>query len=739
MVNTEILAPVGKMSMLYAGLSAGACSFYLALDDFGARAYAKNFSIDNIEEVIDLIHLFDRKVFITINTLIKDEEMDKALSYVERLIEYGADGILIQDIGFYSLIKDLKIVGDKKTEFHASTQMAIKDYDGAKALMDLGFDRVVIARETPIDEIKKIAKLDIDTEVFVHGSLCVSYSGECLLSSYLGRRSANRGRCAGICRKKYKLINDKKILGYDYYLSMKDLNTIDNINELVEAGVDSLKIEGRMKTDEYVYNTVRNYKRKLNDGIYNSNEIEDISNRSYTKGFIFDQKRDYLALEGENRHRVIGEVFEKSNNKYFKSNSNLKKESILEVITDKGRKLPYTLTSDIKRGDVIELKDFKDAKIGSNISLLNSSALKENLEEGLKNYENLPLDINFTGKLGGLPKISLGYKDIEISLLGDEKIEEAKKISLSVDDIKENLTKLGNTIYEKRFVHVDIDDNIFMRKKDINELRRKAIDKLNEKRLAPFKKKRPSIEKRALKENQDKTSEKNIELLSNDIDRKLIEDFDNIYLREYDNKFDGLNLYYILDADKSYDKDKLIKFLLDKNFKGVVFNNYKDFVLIDDLKKNNLKIRIGRYLNVFNSYSFDFYDDFSEMISSSVENSFDNINKNSKRYNTEILDFGPIELMNMRNCPFSAIKKCGLKGCETCRFRNSQIEDEDGNLFDIRRNDGLSRIYSREITNVDLKKLEKSVSLLYLVRNNEDIKNINNTKTNNIGYDRGVI
>ena len=738
MKNIEILAPVGKMSMLDAGISAGACSFYLALDDFGARAYAKNFSLDNIEEVIDYIHLFDKKVFITINTLIKDEEIDKAIFYIEKLFEYGADAILIQDIGLYSLVKNINKKSNHKLEFHASTQMAIKDYEGALTAKNLGFDRVVVARETEIDEIEKICKLDIDTEVFVHGSLCVSFSGECLLSSYLGKRSANRGRCAGICRKKYKLINDGKILGEDYYLSMKDLSTIDYTDRLIKAGVDSLKIEGRMKTDEYVYNTVKNYRQKLENNFYDKDQLRDISNRSYTKGFIFGQKSSYLALENENKHREIGQVYEKNGKRFFKSNSSLIKESILQVTTEKNRKLPLTLTEDLKKGQELELKDFKDAKIGSKIYLLSSKVLKDNLDQGLNSYKNLPLDISFFAKIGKYPKITLQYKDTKISYEGESLVEEGKNISLEKNHIEENLTKLGNTIYEARNVEIDIDKNIFLRKKDINSMRRRAVEDLNEKRLAFYKNNPVKIKKRKLKEYKAFTREKNIELLENDIDPSLLNDFDNIYLRKYDKKFDGLNIFYIMDADKKYDHN-FISFLKDKNFKGVVFNNYKDFVLKDELLKNGLEIRIGRYLNVFNSYSFDFYSDFSSMICSSVENSFENINKNSKSYPTEILAYGPIELMNMRHCPFSAIKKCGLKGCESCKFSNSQIKDEDNNLFDIKRSDGLSRIYSKEITNIDLKKIENSVSLLYLVRDNEDIKNIRRSKINNLGYDRGVI
>lgn len=738
MRNVEILAPVGKMSMLYAGLSAGACSFYLALDDFGARAYAKNFSIENIEEVIDYVHLFDKKVFITINTLIKDEEIDKAIFYIEKLFEYGADAILIQDIGLYSLVKDINENAKHKLEFHASTQMAIKDYDGALTAKKLGFDRVVVARETEIDEIEKICKLDIDTEVFVHGSLCVSFSGECLMSSYLGKRSANRGRCAGICRKKYQLINDGKVLGEDYYLSMKDLSTIDFTDDLIKAGVDSLKIEGRMKTDEYVYNTVKNYGEKIYENSYDNNQLRDISNRSYTSGFIFGQKSAYLALENENKHREIGEVYEKNGKRFFKSNSNLIKESILQVTTEKNKKLPLTLTEDLKKNQELELKDFPDAKLNSNIYLLSSKILKENLDQGLNYYKNLPLDIKFEVKIGQKPKITLKYKDTKISYEGENLVEEGKNISLTKKDISENLTKLGNTIYKANEVEINIAPNIFLRKKDINSMRRKAIEILNEKRLSHYKNTPVKIKKRKLKDKKNFKREKNIELLSNDIDISLLKDFDNIYLRKYDKKFDGLNIFYIMDADQKYDLD-FISFLKEKNFKGVVFNNYKDFVLKDELLKNGFEIRIGRYLNVFNSYAFDFYSDFSSMISSSVENSFENINKNSKIYPTEILAYGPIELMNMRHCPFSTIKKCGLNGCESCKFSDSKIKDEDGNIFDIKRRDGLSRIYSNESANIDLKKIEKSVSLLYLVREDEDLKNIRKNKINNLGYDRGVI
>jgi U32 family peptidase len=293
MTKTEVLAPVGNFDMFYASLSGGADSFYLSLDEFGARAYAENFTIENIKEVIDLVHLFGKRIFITMNTLIKDSEMKKAISYVEKLYEYGTDGLIIQDIGFFSIIKD-KVPG---MQLHASTQMAVREYYGAKYLASLGFDRIVIARETPIEEIRKIASLSCQLEVFVHGSLCVSYSGECLMSSFYGGRSANRGRCAGPCRQKYQLIADDKVIADDYILNMKDLNVIDNMDELLEIGIDCIKIEGRMKTPEYVYTAVSNYKSQIYEKSYSYNDLIDSSNRGYTNGFIFGQNKEYIALK----------------------------------------------------------------------------------------------------------------------------------------------------------------------------------------------------------------------------------------------------------------------------------------------------------------------------------------------------------------------------------------------------------------------------------------------------------
>lgn len=734
MKKPEILAPVGNLSMLYGAIAANADSFYLGLDDFSARAYAENFTIGNIEEIIDYIHLFGKKIYITINTLIKDFEMEKVIANIEKLYKYGVDGLIIQDIGLFSIIKDKF----PNLKLHASTQMAVRDYYGAKYLSSIGFDRIVIARECPIEEIKKIKSLPIEIEVFVHGSLCVSYSGECLMSSYFGGRSANRGRCAGPCRQKYQLISEGKKFPYDYYLNMKDLNTIDKLDELIELEVDSIKIEGRMKTPEYVHSVVKNYRSKIDENFYNEDELSDSSNRQFTQGFIFGQKNDYISLKDSNKHRIVGKVQSDKGKKYFISNSTLEKEDILEITTDKGKKLPFTTTKTYKKNEKIFLEKYKDALVESNVLLLNSKKLSNTLKDDLNSYRNLPVSLYFKAKIGAYPQITLTYKDISASYKGDSKVEKAEKIAVNKEDIKENLEKFTDEIFGPTQISIDIDENIFIRKKDINQCRRSAIKLLENEILKDYKRNAVKISLPDIKKVNTGKRERNIELLTNDISPKLLKDFDNIYLRSYDKKYQGNNIYLILDSHEDYEIDKLIEHIKENEIKGVIFNNYRDLNFINYFRENNIEIRIGRYLNVFNSYSFDFYGKFAQRICSSVENDLTNINKNSKIFPLEALVYGRIELMTMKHCPFSLIKKCQLKGCESCKFNNAYMKSFDDHYLKVIRYGNYSKIYPKEIQNYMTDKFAKEVSFLYSVMSDGDILNIENTRIKN-SYEKGVI
>lgn len=256
--DIELLAPAGSSEALHAAVQSGADAVYIGGTSFNARQSAKNFTIEDIKREADYCHLYGVDLHVTLNTLIKERELKKVIEYVEALNDAGVDALIVQDLGVAKLIR--KICPDMP--LHASTQMTVTSLEGVRYLEDMGFTRVVLARELSCDEIKKItdnAKAEI--EVFVHGALCMCYSGQCLMSSILGARSANRGRCAQPCRLNYTLTDN---MGTDinaYALSPKDLAMVDELNRLRGIGVKSLKIEGRLKRAEYVSAVTGIYRR----------------------------------------------------------------------------------------------------------------------------------------------------------------------------------------------------------------------------------------------------------------------------------------------------------------------------------------------------------------------------------------------------------------------------------------------------------------------------------------------
>ena len=296
MKKIELLAPAGNIEALKAAIMAGCDAVYLAGKLYGARAFSKNFNNEELVEAIKYAHLYGVKVYVTVNTLVYDDEVDAFLEYIEFLHKNNVDAIIIQDFGMFDLVRKTF----PELEIHASTQMHIHNLDGVKLMERLGMHRVVLARETSIDTIKEIKdNSNIELEVFIHGALCISYSGQCLMSSLIGGRSGNRGACAGSCRLPYDIISyDGKKLNKDRYpLSTKDLNSLENIGELIDAGVSSLKIEGRMKSPEYVYMVVSLYREAIDsyykNGFVKINEdellkLKKIFNRNFTKGFLFN-------------------------------------------------------------------------------------------------------------------------------------------------------------------------------------------------------------------------------------------------------------------------------------------------------------------------------------------------------------------------------------------------------------------------------------------------------------------
>ena len=304
----ELLSPVGDFESLKAAILGGCDAVYLGGKLFGARAFSNNFNNEELIEAIKYAHLYGVKVYVTVNTLIYENEVDKFMNYVDFLYKNNVDALIIQDIGMMDLIRKTFPL----LELHASTQMHIHNLEGVKLVESLGLKRAVLARETPIELIEEIKKnTNIELEIFVHGALCVSYSGQCLFSSLIGNRSGNRGSCAGSCRQKYNLLVDNKKINKDnYLLSCKDLCTIEDIGKLIDIGVDSFKIEGRMKSPSYVYLVTKLYRQAIDSYVSGKEvkidltELKKIFNREYTKGFLFNENN--IVNEYRPNHLGIG-------------------------------------------------------------------------------------------------------------------------------------------------------------------------------------------------------------------------------------------------------------------------------------------------------------------------------------------------------------------------------------------------------------------------------------------------
>ena len=307
----ELLSPAGNMECLKAAVNNGADAIYLGGKTFGARAYAGNFSNEELKEAVNYAHLYGVKIYITVNTIIYNTEVDELIKYIEYLYKIGVDALIMQDIGMISLVKKVF----PNMEVHASTQCHNHNNEGIKLLKELGVTRIVLDREMSLEEIENI-DVDIEKEVFIHGALCNCYSGCCLFSFMNGGRSGNRGECTQVCRLPFKLIKNGEYVNNEskYLLSTKELNTINNFNKLLDSDIVSFKIEGRMKSPSYVGYVTRIY-RKLIDSYSNriSNKEEDnlkiLFNREFTNGYLFKDK--VMNIESSNHRGLdIGKVID---------------------------------------------------------------------------------------------------------------------------------------------------------------------------------------------------------------------------------------------------------------------------------------------------------------------------------------------------------------------------------------------------------------------------------------------
>ena len=325
MQRLELLSPAKDLKTALAAINCGADAVYIGASDFGARQNAKN-SLEDIEKIVNFAHLFNVKVYVTINTILNDDELNKAIELIDKLYKIKVDAIIIQDFGLLNLSLNNELA---PIPLHISTQCNNRTKEKVKFFEDIGAKRVILARELSIDEIQKIRKYtNIELEYFIHGALCVSYSGNCYMSQYIGKRSANRGMCAQACRKKYSLIDEKGkyILKNQYLLSLKDNNLSKHIDKLIKAGIISFKIEGRLKDENYVknitlfyHNLLKNYPRQSHGVVisdFTPNPYKTF-NRGYTDDYLFNKKDNiYNFITPKSTGEYIGDVISANDNNF---------------------------------------------------------------------------------------------------------------------------------------------------------------------------------------------------------------------------------------------------------------------------------------------------------------------------------------------------------------------------------------------------------------------------------------
>lgn len=503
--RVEILAPAGSMECLKAAIAAGADAVYTGGALFGARAYAHNLTEEELLEAIDYVHLHGRRLYLTVNTLIKDREMEKQMyDYLLPYYRQGLDAVIVQDIGLFRFIRkhfpDLPI--------HASTQMTLTGVDGAKFLEKEGAQRIVTSRELSMAEVKKIAdETELEIESFVHGALCYCYSGQCLFSSFIGGRSGNRGQCAQPCRLLYRTPEAKRP---QYLLSLKDICTLELIPEMIESGIYSFKIEGRMKKPEYAAAVAFQYRKYADLYLkyyeecpaeedpatyamkkYRVREEDrqmllDLYNRGgFHTGYYHTQNgREMISLNRPNHAGVpaVKVVAKKGRNVTAKALTDLYPQDIIELPMRKGREKAdnYTCKDAVRKGMNVQIPVFADTPFKRDEIWMRTrnSTLIDTLREEFVNGK-IKERICGTFRLYPQEKATLTVKcrDAEITVAG-EKAQEALSQPMSRERIEKQLRKTGNTEFEFSFLKAEIGEKVFLPMQSLNELRREALETL---------------------------------------------------------------------------------------------------------------------------------------------------------------------------------------------------------------------------------------------------------------------
>lgn len=719
MKKVELLSPAGDYKSLYFAIHNGADAVYLGGKRFGARNYASNFDKEEMIKAIKYCHLYGVKIYVTVNTIIFDDEIEDFIKYIEFLYKNNVDAVIMQDVGMILKVRELF----PKLEIHASTQMHNHNTEGIRLLENLGVKRIVFARELSLEQIKNI-KCNVEKEVFVYGALCVCYSGCCLFSSMNTNRSGNRGECVASCRLPYKLLKNNKEVKTNgkYILSPKELNTINYVDSLIESGVDSFKIEGRMKSPEYVGLVTKIY-RKAIDSYYEhkkfyldaktQKDLMSLFNREFTKGYLFgDYGSSLMNINSPNHQGIhLGSIIE-VNKKIIKIRlyEDINQEDGIRFVEEnKGmivnrlyneKKL---LVNQVKKGQIAIIDNkIGITKKGEVNKTINRSLIKE---LSLVEEKKIKIDVKIKAKKGFPLEVS--FKDLSGNLVNvkGEEVEESINSPLTKKDIEKQIIKLGNTPFIVNNIDIIMDDNVFIPNSFLNEIRRKAASQLIE--LRENKKISNNLISLKIQDRAFEREKLNLNVLARSetqLKAALDSSADNIYVTDYNlyKKYKSSNVYFslprVIEKYKEYTEENLLVRELGS------INKYKD--------KNNI---ISDYtLNIVNKESLRLLNNLGvKRICLSPEIRINNIV--SSLYNTEVVIYGKIELMITKYCPLNMLINKDDRKCNLC-MKNGRysLQDEQNRIYPISHDGHLTIIYDHKNINLinEIDKIKEKVNNL---------------------------
>ena len=698
----KIVAPAGNMERFYSAISATADEIYLGLKGFGARRNAENFTVEELKKAIDYAHLRGSRIFLTLNTIMTNREIELLYPTLKDLYNYGLDAIIVQDIGYAEYLhKNFPSI-----EIHGSTQMTVANYYEINYLKELGFKRIVLPRELSFEEIKEIRKYtDMELEVFVSGSLCISFSGNCYMSSFIGGRSGNRGMCAQPCRKEYKTSCGEK----SYFLSPKDqLYGLDEIKKLQEIGVESIKVEGRMKDISYVYETV-SYFRNLINGIDKEENAHKLFNRGYSKGYFYDNdknimNRDYSYNMGEK----IGEVVGKS----IKLDEDIVSGDGITFVSKDYKNLGGTYINRIAYKNEKLVLTFPE---GTKYIFRNyNKRLNDEISKKIKSTDKkLEINFDFTAKLN--EKLILktyledkkGNKILNLEEISETLTQKAQKRAINEEDIKEKLTEIGDSEFTVKNIKIDIDENIFIPLSELKNLKRNAVEKFREKILSYFRRDLDS----ELKENNqeyfkleiEKDEPKDLEIrviVSNEEQKNFLENIKD----EYNIK----EIYY-----RTYDIAKQ-SMLGQHNLDNKLASN-----LYELLENKNSAVMLNWNMNIVNSYTISVLEKIEKLESFIV---------------SPEINFSKIRELGKTRLKKALLIYSKLKGMtidvDIADNKNEVITNKENDKFNIIKNEYGTEIFLDKPLNIinimeDIKKLNVDIVVLeFTTETIEDIKKV---------------